>query len=61
MKQNQSQHKRSYTLLPPASELPELMTTCPHCGGEVEMWSEEEETVCVFCSQKIFVRETTTH
>ncbi len=39
----------------------ELIAICPKCGGEVALWSEERETVCIFCDQKIFEREGTLH
>jgi hypothetical protein len=53
--------KAKYTLAPPAGELPDLITTCPVCGGEIELWSADRETVCIFCNHKIFDRETTMH
>ncbi len=61
MRQNGSPRNKAYTLVAPADNLPELMTTCPRCGGEIELWSQEEETVCIFCEYKIFERENTMH
>ncbi|HUJ18706.1 MAG TPA: hypothetical protein VL197_12020 [Nitrospirota bacterium] len=61
MKQNPSTHKKPYTLIAPVEELRGLITTCPRCGGEVELWSQEDETVCVFCNHKVFERQTTNH
>lgn len=26
---------------------------CPHCGNEVEIWSDEREVVCPKCSKKV--------
>jgi hypothetical protein len=52
--------KNKYTLCPPAAELPELVTTCPKCGGEVDLCTQEE-TYCIFCDHKLFDRETTLH
>lgn len=26
---------------------------CPHCGGEVEVWSDEEEGTCSACNRKV--------
>lgn len=60
MKESVSSPK-SYTLVAPSRELPDLITACPRCGGEIELWSEDDETRCVFCGHKLFERETTTH
>lgn len=35
--------------------------TCPKCGNEVEIWTDEEETACRFCSFRIFKKELTIH
>lgn len=40
---------------------PELITICPKCGGEVGLWSKDEETTCVFCEHKVFEKEKTEH
>jgi len=29
---------------------------CPHCKEDVEIWSDEKETICDNCNQKV-VRE----
>ena len=39
----------------------ELVITCPKCGGETDIWSADDETFCIFCSYKVFERETTVH
>lgn len=39
----------------------ELITRCPRCGGETDLWSPEEETTCIFCGLKVFERESTIH
>ncbi len=39
----------------------ELITACPKCGGEVALWSEEPETVCIFCNYHLFKNEGTLH
>jgi DNA-directed RNA polymerase subunit RPC12/RpoP len=39
----------------------DLIMRCPKCGGEVGLWSEDEETTCTFCNHRIFERETTEH
>jgi hypothetical protein len=40
---------------------PELITSCPKCGGEVGIWSRDEETVCIFCEYRMFDKEGTLH
>jgi len=40
---------------------PELITNCPKCGGEVGLWTEARETICIFCHHKMFDREKTEH
>ncbi len=40
--------------------VPEFIT-CPKCGGEIELWSDEEETACSFCGQKVFKKESIVH
>ena len=39
----------------------EVLTICPKCGGEVALWSEGSETLCIFCRYRVFDRETTIH
>jgi A2L zinc ribbon domain len=39
----------------------DLITHCPKCGGEVGLWSEEAETLCIFCQYRVFDRELTLH
>ena len=41
--------------------LPDILTTCPKCGGEVGIWSEEAKTLCVFCEHRVFEKEGTIH
>ena len=40
--------------------VPEFIT-CRKCGAEVELWTEEEETLCPDCNHKVFKRESTIH
>ena len=35
--------------------------TCPICGFEIEVWTEEEETICFICGFKLFKKETIIH
>jgi DNA-directed RNA polymerase subunit RPC12/RpoP len=39
----------------------DLITICPKCGGEVGLWSEEAETLCIFCQYRVFENERTVH
>jgi DNA-directed RNA polymerase subunit RPC12/RpoP len=40
--------------------IPEFIT-CPTCSGDIELWSDAEETICIFCGYKVFKKETTLH
>ncbi len=42
------------------SPFPELIT-CPECGEDVELWSDEEETLCHFCGYRVFKNERVTN
>ena len=35
--------------------------TCPKCGGEIELWSYESLTVCLFCGHQVFKKENILH
>jgi DNA-directed RNA polymerase subunit RPC12/RpoP len=61
MKENGLTPRGKYTLGVRIHMLPEFITTCPKCGGEMGLWSEEQETICIFCDHKVFEREKTTH
>jgi DNA-directed RNA polymerase subunit RPC12/RpoP len=39
----------------------DIITTCPKCGGELGIWSEDNETLCIFCDHKVFEKENTIH
>jgi len=61
MKENPPKHKED--IRPGADQIPQLqlITACPKCGGEISLWSEDRETVCVFCDHKVFEKEGTEH
>jgi predicted RNA-binding Zn-ribbon protein involved in translation (DUF1610 family) len=40
--------------------VPEFIA-CTRCGAEVELWTDEEETACPSCRQKIFKKESIIH
>jgi len=35
--------------------------TCPKCGEDVELWTDEEETICLFCGYHLFRKEAILH
>lgn len=61
MRESPQKHKNRKTGTMKLLALPDIVTTCPKCGGEVGIWSEEPETLCIFCQQRIFEREKTIH
>lgn len=40
--------------------VPEFIT-CPKCGGEVELWTDEDDTSCYFCGHRVFRKERILH
>lgn len=62
MKENLSKHNnRSKNSVIKIDTVTDIITTCPKCGGEVAIWSEETETLCIFCDHKVFEKENTIH
>ena len=61
MKENLSKHKTSKNPGTKIDAIIDIITTCPKCGGEVGIWSEESETLCIFCDHKVFEKENTIH
>ena len=61
MKEKRLQPKGKYTVGVRIDMGQELIGVCPKCGGEIALWSEEQETVCIFCNHKLFEREGTLH
>jgi len=61
MKENTPKQKEKSLPSVKMAVVPELLTTCPACGGEIELWSGSQETVCIFCQHKVFDKETTVH
>ena len=61
MKENPLKHNNN--IPPVADQIPQLylITACPKCGGEISLWSEDRETVCIFCNHKVFEKEGTEH
>ena len=61
MKENLQKHKTKRFSTGFVAIETDILTTCPKCGGEVEIWSEGQETVCIFCQYHIFKNEKTVH
>lgn len=61
MKENPSEREKSNAVTVKLSHPPEFIMRCPRCGGEVGLWSENQETTCTFCDLRLFERETTEH
>jgi len=61
MKENQSRQKTDKTNRIKIVTVPDIITTCPKCGGELGIWTGENETICIFCDHKVFEKENTTH
>jgi NADH pyrophosphatase NudC (nudix superfamily) len=61
MKENLSKHRNGKIRGLKIIAVPDIITTCPKCGGEMGIWSEELETLCIFCQYRIFDREGTIH
>jgi hypothetical protein len=60
MKEDRVNQKRRNPCSVKYEPAPEFIT-CPKCGEEIELWSDDEETICLFCRHKVFKRETTIH
>lgn len=61
MKEKRLPPKGKYTVGARIDMGQEFIAVCPKCGGEIALWSEEQETVCIFCDHKVFEREGTLH
>lgn len=61
MKESPIKQKNKFTTGVRFIAVPDLVTTCPKCGGEIGLWSTEPETVCIFCEYKVFDKEGTLH
>lgn len=61
MKEYPSKHKTDKTCGTRIDAIADIITTCPKCGGELGLWSEETETLCIFCDHKVFEKEKTIH
>ncbi|MBI5073816.1 MAG: hypothetical protein HZB62_01405 [Nitrospirae bacterium] len=40
--------------------VPEFIA-CIKCGNEIEIWTDEDETICHTCGHKIFKKESIIH
>ncbi len=60
MKDRRLEYKERPSCAEKYSPVPGLIT-CPDCGEESELWSDEVETTCHSCGSKVFREEKTTH
>ena len=56
MKATKSEFKERPACAEKYLPVPEFIT-CPKCGEEIELWSDEEETACLFCCYRVFKNE----
>jgi len=35
--------------------------TCPHCGTEIEIWSDETDSACTFCGLTVHSQDNHIH
>jgi ssDNA-binding Zn-finger/Zn-ribbon topoisomerase 1 len=61
MKENPSKLKTSKIREVKIIAAMDIITICPKCGGELGIWSGENETLCIFCDHKVFEKENTIH
>jgi DNA-directed RNA polymerase subunit RPC12/RpoP len=61
LKENLQKHKTKKSYIGFVAAEIDILTTCPKCGGEVNIWSEGQETVCIFCQYRMFKNEKTVH
>ena len=61
MKESLQKHKVKKSAAYRLASVLDLVTTCPKCGGEIGLWSEESETLCIFCEYRVFEHERTIH
>ena len=57
---NNMKHKEKSPCTVKITPVPEFIT-CPKCGGEIELWSDEYLTLCFFCGHKAFKKENILH
>ncbi|MCL4476675.1 MAG: hypothetical protein M1508_10685 [Nitrospirae bacterium] len=60
MKATKAEFKEKSACAEKYSPFPEFIT-CPKCREEIELWTDEEETVCFFCGYKVFKNERLTN
>lgn len=60
MNEKHSRHKGSKALRPKQSPLLEVIT-CPRCGFDMELWTDEHDTRCMNCGHRFFRKESTVH
>jgi DNA-directed RNA polymerase subunit RPC12/RpoP len=61
MRESPQKHKEKKSTGRRLVSVLDLVTTCPKCGGEIGLWSENDETLCIFCEYRVFEKEGTLH
>lgn len=61
MRRNPQKHKTETSTGVILESVLDIVTTCPKCGGEIGLWSEDTETLCIFCQYRLFEKERTVH
>ena len=61
MRESLLKHKSRESSVMQLASVLDLIAICPKCGGEVGLWSEEAETLCIFCEYRVFEKERTVH
>lgn len=59
--EKQRTQRKAHVLRVPAMPVLMKVVTCPSCGGDVDIWTNDEETRCAFCGQVIHKRPRTDH
>ncbi len=63
MKDGEKQKKRQKRPPRHLVEVPVLQRTveCPSCGGEIEVWADDDKSLCTWCGYQIVTNCRQTH
>jgi len=59
--EKQRTQRKTTAVLVPVVPVPLKVVTCPTCGGDVDLWTVDDETRCAVCNQVIHKRQRTNH